>query len=339
MVDWISVGAGSAIGAVGLFITYRILISAIDWLTKNGLNQLKSETINRSETKDNNRTLEQVKRIEKQEKAIEKYGQRISEYERIVKTLQQDNISKEGLVEDYWKSLPVVLMSFAQQRDAEGRERKFLREYLEENYSATHLTSFTWVIPPAEVPERLREKSNRNEIRDWLSEEVYEDYPGHKAVIPFVTVVDLKNIYSQSDYSEVEVEDFYETIDRELGVDKIFSDEDFSRLLASENIDLAEIIQSGRITFFVSKFLSSNELEPIFKHKDEIQNDLNNPSLRELADNRMVDDIANVLGRYLDNPYEVAQNAVEEAKLWHRELNEESSKTTITPQSEIEVGA
>lgn len=338
MASWLSVGASSLLGAIGLFLLYRISISAIDWVTKNGLNHLKSETVNRIETKENSQTLERMKRLEQQEKALQKYDQRVSEYERIIRTLQEENISKEGLVEDYWRSLPVVLLSFAQQRDADGNERKFLREYLEENHSATHLTSFTWVIPPAEVPKRLKKKSNRNEIRDWLSEEVYEEYPGHRAVIPFATVVDLKNIYSQSDYSEIEVEDFYETIDRELGVDKIFSDDDFSRLLASENVDLAEIIQSGRITFFVSKSLSASELETIFRNQGEIQDSLDNPSLRELANDDMVDDLANVLSRYLDNPYEVARSAVEEAKLWHREFNRESSEATFSPQTEVEAG-
>jgi len=337
MVSWLSVGASSALGAVGLFLLYRISVSVIDWVTKNGLNQLRSETLNRSETKDNNRTIEQMKRLERQEKALQEYDQRVSEYERIIHTLQEENISKETLVEDYWRSLPVVLLSFAQQRDPEGKERKFLREYLEENHSATHLTSFTWVIPPAEVPERLKKKSNRNEIRDWLSEEVYEEYPGHKAVIPFATVVDLKNIYSQSDYSEIEVEDFYETIDRELGVDKIFSDDDFSRLLASENVDLAEIIQSGRITFFVSKSLSTSELETIFEHQDEIQNALNNPSLRELANDSMVEDLSDVLERYVEDSYDVARSAVEEAKIWNREFNEESSEAVLSPQTEVEV--
>jgi len=79
---------------------------------------------------------------------------------------------------------------------------------------------------------------------------VYSDYPDAFAHIAMFGLVDLRNVYSSSDYVENDLPHFFSTVDWEFDLEDIFDSEDFSRLLANESVNLTEIIEKGDIAFF-----------------------------------------------------------------------------------------
>lgn len=274
-----------------------------------------------------NKELEQKsERLQKQRGIISEKEDRLDDYEEIIRTLQDENISVEGLVEEYWRRSTILLISFSSQKDSDGETDKFMKQKLKEDYELINLTSKTWVIPPADFPERLESASNRNEIQDWLEEDVFPDYPDYKVIVPFATAVDLKNVYSHSDFDPDESDDFASTLDEELGLSRLMSPEDFSQELASNNIDLADVIESGQITFFVSNYVSDEQLEDISENRESIENaleeDLGDVSLQTLADERAIEPLESALSDYVSYPKKVARGAVSVAEMWQKGLND-----------------
>lgn len=280
----------------------------------------------------NKRLEEKNERIQTQRKIISQKEDRVDEYEEIIRTLQDENISVEGLVEEYWRDSTILLISFSSQKDSKGETEKFMKRKLKEDYELINLTSKTWVIPPAEFPERLESASNRNEIQDWLEEDVFPDYPGHRVIVPFATAVDLKNVYSHSGFDPGEVDDFASTLDEELGLSRLMSPEDFSQELASNNIDLADVIESGQITFFVSNYVSDEQLKEISSNRESIEEtleeDLGDVSLQTLADDRAIKPLEEALSDYVTYPKKVARGAVGVAEMWQKGLNQMWDKPT-----------
>jgi hypothetical protein len=274
----------------------------------------------------NEKLEEKNEEIQSQRRIISQKEERVDKYEKIIKTLQDQNISVEDLVEEYWRDSTILLISFSNQKDSRGITKKFVKEKLSKDYELINLTSKTWVIPPAQFPERLESASNRNEIQEWLNEGVFSDYPDHKVIVPFATAVDLKNVHSHSDFDSGEVGGFASTLDEELGLSKLMSPEDFSQELASNNINLADVIESGHITFFVSNYVSDEQLEEISSNRESIEKalekDLGDVSLQTLADDRAIKPLERALSEYVTYPKKVARGAVGVAEMWKKGLNQ-----------------
>ncbi|QRV16022.1 hypothetical protein JMJ58_03745 [Haloterrigena salifodinae] len=271
---------------------------------------------------------EEVKRkeskIQSQQARITAKEEEIDDYERVVKTLGDGRLTVEDLVEKYWRESTILIISISKQQNSDGEQQSFIREELEKEYDLIRLTSKTWVIPPAEFPSDLDAKSNRNKIRDWLKNEVYSKYDGHHALVPFVTAVDLKNVYSRNDFEEDDIDDPANSLEEELGLTRLMTEEDFSNELASKNISLLELIESGHISFFVSSYVSDDELKEISKDVDEITDELEDKigtlSLYSLASNDAIEPLADALENYVPYQTKVARGAVGVAKMWEERL-------------------
>ncbi|WP_135820907.1 hypothetical protein [Halostella litorea] len=133
--------------------------------------------------------------------------------------------------------------------------------------------------------------------------------------------MDLRNVYSRTDHSKEDRVSFFSTIDEELDLEEIFNENDFSKLLASKGVNLTKMIEEGDIAFFASKSITTSELDTIHDNQDEIESNLGDPNLKELA-NMQKDTIEEVIAPYLSDPSEVAESIIEEASIWSRELYE-----------------
>jgi hypothetical protein len=269
---------------------------------------------------------EKESRLQTQREIIQEKAGQVDEFENILNTLKNDNISVEDLVEKYWRDSTILLVCISRQEDATGEQKSFIREELQEKYDLIRITSKTWVVPPAQFPERLKEKSNRKEIKEWLDDEIFAEYEGHRALVPFVTAVDLKNVHSHTDFDSDEINDPANLLREELGLSRLMTEEEFSEELASKNINLEEVIESGHISFFVSNFVTDDDLTRISKNREsieeELEDELGSLSLYSLADDEAIDPLHDALEDYIPYPEKVAQGAVEVAKMWEGGLQE-----------------
>ncbi|WP_222912738.1 hypothetical protein [Natrinema sp. SYSU A 869] len=67
--------------------------------------------------------------------------------------------------------------------------------------------------------------------------------------------------------------------------------------------------------------MADDDLKIIHENQDDIRHQLENPSLRRIATTDFEEDLVAVLSNYIDAPEYAAKKAIEEAKLWHQELN------------------
>lgn len=324
MIEILKYATVAGIGAIGYGFANRMG----GLIAEGGLGRVKADTVARDNQSANTEVLEKMERlreektevIEQKERRIEEVESRLTEYERITRSLKEDSLARERLIERYWKPLHAVLICFTAQKDSEGNTEKFIKEKLEDEYTLHPLTGFTYIIPPADVPPELKQKRNtRKDIKNWIENDLYKKNPDAKSIICFAGVVDLRNVYSRSDYALDEQTHLFSTIDEELGLEDIFNEDDFSKLLASEGVNLAKIIEEGDIAFFTSKSVKASELDKIHENQDDIEAKLGNPDLKQLVKMEK-SRIADALSPYVENPIEVAESVGEEATIWKKEL-------------------
>lgn len=308
-------------------------------IAEGGWNRILADTVERDNKKDNEQVLSALKsqqgQLEQKEKQIQSREQelseirgekqelkkRLSDFERITHSLKRENLARERLIERYWQPLHAVILCFAEQTHDGEESDKWLRDLLKERYNLHNLTGFTTIIPPAEVPSKLKGKNNsREKLEDWIEEDLYGQYANAKSTICFAGVIDLRNVYSRTDLKNEERTPLFSTIDEELELEEIFSEEDFSKLLASDGVNLSKAIEQGDIPFLASKAISSDELDRIHDHQDEIESSLGNPNLRTIAEEVDVSSLSEALSPYVESPEDVASSIKEEAKIWKREL-------------------
>ncbi len=291
------------------------------------------ENTEEEDVKDNEEVLrlreeleEKESRLRTQRKILKEKVEQVDEFESIINTLKDDNISVEDLVEKYWRDSTILIVSVSRQENADGEQESFLREELQEKYDLIRITSKTWVVPPAQFPERLEEKSNRKELKEWLDEEVFAPNEGCRALVPFVTAVDLKNVHSHTDFDPDETDDPANLLQEELGLSRLMTEEEFSEELAQNNINLEEVIESGHIPFFVSNFVTDDELTQITKNREsieeELEDELGTLSLYSLADDEAIGPLQDALDDFVPYPQKVAQGAVKVAEMWERGFQE-----------------
>lgn len=84
--------------------------------------------------------------------------------------------------------------------------------------------------------------------------------------------------------------------------------------------DALQLIKKGDIAFFSAKFVSEDEIRDIHDDQADIEEELDNPTLEELATQVDIDDIHDSLSGYVADPENVAQGVKGEAEIWHNEL-------------------
>lgn len=83
-----------------------------------------------------------------------------------------------------------------------------------------------------------------------------------------------------------------------------------------------DIVKEGTRVFFLPTTLTNEEVERI-RESDTVTNELEKVSLRTLADESSIQPLAEGLAELdIDDPKGVAEEIVEEAKLWRKRLSE-----------------
>lgn len=324
---------------VSTLLTTSAIRRTGELLAEGGWDRIRADTIDRNDQKDNQQVLNSIRNkeqlIEQKEEKIEGKNQEISEirdekeelenrlsdFERITNSLKKDSLARQRLIERYWQPLHAVIICFAEQENSDDDSETWLRDILEERYSLHNLTGFTCIIPPTDVPSQLKGKQNsREKLKNWIENDVYDKFPDAKSTICFAGVVDLRNVYSRTDYEKENRTHLFSTIDEELSLEDIFNEDDFSKLLASDGVNLSKIIEEGDIPFLASKAITSDELEKLHTNQEVIESNLGSPNLREIATEVDVSTLSEVLQSYISAPDRVASSIKQEAKIWEREL-------------------
>ena len=232
---------------------------------------------------------------------------------RIIQSLKRSGLSVDKLVERYGKPLNAILISYVTQvRPNKKRfyERyKFVREELKK-YNAKNLGGADALIPPAKVPEWIK---NRSDLQSWFEKEILK---GRYCKLRFLILFDLRKRAFWNSYVPYEQKHPWNfTLGEVLSIEDLFTEEQINK------IALSDVIRDGDIAWLASYLLSGNELEVIHKNQSLIEHKLGNPSLREFSNDTILSELSIVLAEYgIPNPDEVSKAIVDEAKFWSSRL-------------------
>ncbi|MYL18225.1 hypothetical protein GLW36_16480 [Halorubrum terrestre] len=328
----ILIGLGGVAGVVagGGYLFMKGYLQQAGANTANKTPVVKADTINRRNKKENQVVVEKLEELreekekirEEKEAEIESFQNELSDYERIIESIQDDSIARKRLIENYWKPLHALVACFTKSKvDTDEGETNFVLEALRRGRDVEQITGSAYIVPPKDVPGQIKSNpDSRAALETWIEDEVYADYPDALAHIAMFGLVDLRNVYSSSDYDENDLPHFFSTVDWEFDLEDIFNSEDFSRLLANESVNLTEIIEKGDIAFFVSKSVSPEELDDIHESQTQIEEELGNPDVKQLAQQVPLEQLIGALGPYVSDPQSVAESVKEEARIWKDQL-------------------
>jgi len=315
------IGPLAFFGLLLLLLINQVIKSTTDWTARQSLNWLKSRILTETTSRDEMAGNERAVKIEEElRSSLREHQREISEYERMLQALKSENISKKQIIEQYWKPLPAMIITFYNDYTDDLSEGKYLKKYILEQNQAEMLTATTYAIPPKGFPDRFDNPAmvGRREIEEWIQEEILNEYPTGRVVICQVSAVDLRRVHSHTDY---ETHSFSrKTIEQALDIESILDRNNVHRILARDRINLSEAIENGDIAFLLSRYISTEELEAIHENQDLIEEKLGNPPLRTVASDDFADTLAEAISEYVDGPEEPACNAVEEAKMWQQAL-------------------
>jgi uncharacterized protein (UPF0335 family) len=291
---------------------------------------VKADTVNRRNKEGNQKVVERMERLREEKKElrrekqteIEDFKNELSDYERIIESIQDESVARKRLIENYWKPLHALVACFTKSKvDTDESEKNFVLDALRRGRDVEQITGSTYIVPPKDVPNQIKSKpDSRAALETWIEDEVYSDYPDALAHIAMFGLVDLRNVYSSSDYEADDLPHFFSTVDWEFDLEDIFDSEDFSRLLANESVNLTELIEKGDIAFFVSKSVSPEELDDIHEAQTQVEEELGNPNVKQLAEQVSLEQLIEVLAPYVSDPKSVAESVKEEAGIWNDQL-------------------
>lgn len=259
---------------------------------------------------------EKETRLTEKREELESQVETVSQSDRILDVLERQGISRKMLVERYDEGIRVILMSFGHQNDPQGKTDKFIKRKLKEEYDAEHTAMGMYVVPPNSVPEEVRDA---DDLEAWIHGEIYGEYEDYSSIVTFGAVLGLDDIYTRTDYAETKGS--WKTVYQAIDFGEELGNKGFVDFIQSSPISPIEPIQDGDLAFFASRVVTGDELETIHRKQKEIERQLGNPNLRELADKKMRKEISETLGDYISKPEEVADAMVEEANLLHEEFN------------------
>lgn len=329
----IIIGLGGAVGGAVVGGGYLFLKGYLQQAGANAANKtpvLKAETVNRRKKGGNQNVVDKLEKLREEKKEIrrekqteiEEFKNELSDYERIIKSIQDESVARKRLIENYWKPLHALVACFTKSKvDTDESETNFVLEALRRGRDVEQITGSVYIVPPKDVPSQIKSNpDSRAALETWIEDEVYSDYPNALAHIAMFGLVDLRNVYSSSDYEEDDLPHFFSTVDWEFDLEDIFDSEDFSRLLANESVNLTEIIEKGDIAFFVSKSVSSEELDDIHEAQTDIEDELGNPDVKQLASEVSLEQLLGALAPYVSDPQSVAESVKDEAGIWKEQL-------------------
>ena len=299
----------------------ELIINAIvSWITANILDRLFRKKTTKEVIELNNKRL--IELLEEREEAISKLEKESKKRElesySLFQSIKKSGLSTEKLIAQYNRPINAILICTYFQKIPDGtpygKDKKFVFEELK-RYDRKSLGSGIYLIPPKNVPEKIRDK---NDLHEWFDAEVRKD---RYCKLKFLLLVDLrKNAYWMNNLPYQPIENPFHRTHRNIGevlsLEDIFSEEQFA-----QTTTIARIINNGDIGWLAHKHVSEDILATIRLNQSLIENKLGNPTLRELARGNYQSKLKTVLGEFnIHNPEEVAKSIISEAKFWHSRL-------------------
>lgn len=246
----------------------------------------------------------------------------LSEYERMMDVLDNDAYSRRTLIEKFGGRTKAVLIIYSRQNPPnEEGDTTFMSDNLE-RLNAVNLNPKTRIIPPKTIPDRF---DKDEEIRKWAEDEIYEGYEEYRGMICLNCVLDLKEISSRTDYDEPG--QFDRTVDEAIRLEDIFDKEEFKKYYNRSNISFTDLVMEGDIGFISSFVTYGEDEETIQDNKYEIERELGNPDLHELADESIQDRLEEALAEHIKGDSErIAQDIIETAGLLEKKFHNDQKK-------------
>lgn len=245
-------------------------------------------------------------RIEVVESRLEVKRKELTVKEQLMESLERKGVSREEIIRKYREEIPLIIINYTSQEPS-----GWLKEVLNEKYDSIGMSGGGQVIPPDKVPLDIIE--GRKTLDDWLDEDIYENRDDRKAVIVYASFVDLRELEWRKD-----VESRTWTIGEKIPIEDYLTDEDFYRL--NEVTDSIRHIEKGDIGFLASRYVTKEELEKIHATQPLIEKELGNPDIKEIADERVQEELAEALHGLVSDPEDVTEGVIREAKIWREEF-------------------
>lgn len=257
----------------------------------------------------------------------EELREEVLDYERLTNILESRGLPFSEMMEKYADESEILLISVTDQDGPEdeefGESKKDTRfvKWVVDELDGVALTSKTWAIPPNNVPERVK-GGLREDIENWLDEEVYGRYDGeYTALFPLVALVDLKRVYSKQD--EGSHRHFGETLVMEvIEASESFTIQDYAEALSDRKIDVLDSVKKGDLRFILPGHLSEDEIDDIREKQSIILDDVEPPTLHGLANPENIASLEGGLSKAgIESSDDLAQSINEIAKIWKNKLN------------------
>lgn len=228
--------------------------------------------------------------------------------ERFIESVERRGVSRKELIRKYTNRIPVIIINYGK-NDPKG----WLKKKLKEEYDAKGMSGGGMIIPPNRVPKEIL--NNEKTLNQWLEKDIYENKDERKAVIVHATLADLRDITWRKDFTSMT-----KTIEEQINIGNYLSD-NFYKI--DEVTNSIEHIEKGDIGFLASKYLTESELKKIHNNQSKIERKLGNPNIKELSNEKLKSDLVRILNNYVEDPDNVAEGIIFQAKLCASILFEE----------------
>lgn len=247
---------------------------------------------------------------EKAQEKLEVVREDLTVRERLIESLEREGVSRRELIRKFDQRIPALIINYTS-----TNKDNWLKDVLNEKYDSVGLSGGERVIPPDKVPEKLL--TEEMTIDEWIEQELFEGQDDREAVIVHASLVDLrytgweKNTYAYGD-----------TIEQRITVTDYLEDE-FYKL--DEITNSIEHIEQGDIGFLASKYVTDEEMERLHENQNDIEKNLGNPSIKELANEDIEEELIRVLKGVVDDPQNVAEGIIFQASVCKQVFFEENT--------------
>lgn len=266
-----------------------------------------------------NKLNEIQKEKEQLREKMEKKEDDLTEYERMMKVLDNDSYSRRTLIEKFGGRTKAVLIIFSRQNPPDREaDTSFMSQNLE-RLNAVNLNPKTRIIPPKSVPDELKKDEG---IRNWAEKEIYRGHENYRGMVCLNCVIDLKEVSSRTDYDEPG--QFDRTIDQAIKLEDIFDEDEFKKYYNKSDISFTDLVMEGDIGFIASFVTYGGNEERIQEDKYEIEEKLGEPNLHDLADKEIQERLSEVLSEHISGDTDrIANDIIETAQLLEEKFYDE----------------
>jgi hypothetical protein len=238
--------------------------------------------------------------------------------------MDRKGYDREMLVERYEEDSELyVLLVAAADKDAEEEENSYLKDKLNDKYDAEAIAGALKIIPPHQIPESI---TSDEDVEEW-ARELVENQPDESppSGIYLATRKSLEEIYSEIDTKEFD--NGWKTASEVIN--QVLDTDDLQGLINSAPVSPVSLVQDGDLLFLAHGALPDSEIKTIDEHQAILADDLDDPNLRELAEEMSVEEISAKLESYTDNPNRTASALLDEAECIHLQLSDSEAVTTL----------